>query len=151
MVTAEIGITLTYDPLGRLYQVSSPAGSRRFLYDGAEVIAEYDAGGAQDHRSFLYRRRPGPGFPIKSILAYRRSLLISACAGSMMTGTRWLVLTGISLVVFIVPLAVGVPLSRLGYDYPALAYLSAAGGIAFVICLVRLIQFAIRRSWRNGA
>ncbi len=38
--------TLTWDPLGRLASVTSPAGTTRFLYDGDELIAEYDASGA---------------------------------------------------------------------------------------------------------
>jgi RHS repeat-associated protein len=37
--------TLTYDPLGRLYQVASPAGTTRFLYDGDRLIAEYSSSG----------------------------------------------------------------------------------------------------------
>jgi RHS repeat-associated protein len=37
---------LIYDPLGRLFQVSSPAtGVTRFLYDGDELVAEYDGSG----------------------------------------------------------------------------------------------------------
>jgi RHS repeat-associated protein len=38
--------TLSYDPLGRLFQISSPAtGTTQFLYDGDELIAEYNASG----------------------------------------------------------------------------------------------------------
>jgi RHS repeat-associated protein len=38
--------TLTYDPLGRLFQISSPAtGVTQFLYDGDELVAEYDGSG----------------------------------------------------------------------------------------------------------
>ncbi|HYG46791.1 MAG TPA: RHS repeat-associated core domain-containing protein [Allosphingosinicella sp.] len=37
--------TLTYDPLGRLWQVSGPAGTTSFLYDGHELVAEYDGSG----------------------------------------------------------------------------------------------------------
>ena len=37
--------TLTYDPLGRLFQVSSPTTSTRFVYDGDALIAEYDNAG----------------------------------------------------------------------------------------------------------
>jgi RHS repeat-associated protein len=36
---------LTYDPLGRLWQVSGPAGTTLFLYDGDELVAEYDGSG----------------------------------------------------------------------------------------------------------
>ncbi|GAA4810222.1 hypothetical protein GCM10023232_01630 [Sphingosinicella ginsenosidimutans] len=37
---------LTYDPLGRLYQVSGASGTRRFVYDGDRLIAEYDGANA---------------------------------------------------------------------------------------------------------
>ncbi len=38
--------TLVYDPLGRLFQTSGgPAGTTQFLYDGDEIIAEYDGSG----------------------------------------------------------------------------------------------------------
>jgi RHS repeat-associated protein len=37
--------SLTYDPLGRLYQVASPSGTTRFLYDGDRLIAEYNSSG----------------------------------------------------------------------------------------------------------
>jgi RHS repeat-associated protein len=42
--------TLTYDPLGRLFQVSSGASIRRLVYDGDALIAEYDAAGTMPHR-----------------------------------------------------------------------------------------------------
>jgi len=38
--------TLSYDPLGRLYQVASPSGTTRFLYDGDRLIAEYNSSGS---------------------------------------------------------------------------------------------------------
>jgi RHS repeat-associated protein len=38
--------SLRYDPLGRLWQVSGQAGTTRFLYDGDEMVGEFDAGGA---------------------------------------------------------------------------------------------------------
>jgi RHS repeat-associated protein len=38
--------SLSYDPLGRLYETSSPTtGTTRFLYDGDELVAEYDSAG----------------------------------------------------------------------------------------------------------
>jgi RHS repeat-associated protein len=38
--------TLTYDPLGRLFQISSPAtGATQFLYDGDQLVAEYNGAG----------------------------------------------------------------------------------------------------------
>jgi RHS repeat-associated protein len=36
------GVTLDYDPAGRLSRVAGGPTTTRFLYDGAEVIAEYD-------------------------------------------------------------------------------------------------------------
>jgi RHS repeat-associated protein len=37
--------TLSYDPLGRLWQVAAPSGTTRFIYDGDHIAIEYDAGG----------------------------------------------------------------------------------------------------------
>jgi RHS repeat-associated protein len=37
--------TLVYDPLGRLFQISSAAGTTQFLYDGDELVAEYNGSG----------------------------------------------------------------------------------------------------------
>jgi YD repeat-containing protein len=44
LVSASGGRTasLVYDPLGRLFQVGGAAGTTQFLYDGDELIAEYD-------------------------------------------------------------------------------------------------------------
>ena len=45
--------TLTYDPLGRLWEVDGTAGggtTTRFLYDGDALVAEYDAIGNLNHR-----------------------------------------------------------------------------------------------------
>ena len=37
---------LSYDPLGRLWQVSGgPSGTTRFVYDGHALVAEYDQWG----------------------------------------------------------------------------------------------------------
>jgi RHS repeat-associated protein len=49
--------SLAYDPLGRLWQVSSTAtGTTRFLYDGNRLLTEYDGSGSP-LRSYVY----GPG------------------------------------------------------------------------------------------
>jgi RHS repeat-associated protein len=49
--------TLSYDPLGRLWQVSSPAGgTTRFVYDGDRLTAEFNGGG-----TFLGSYIHGPG------------------------------------------------------------------------------------------
>lgn len=37
--------SLRYDPLGRLYEVSGSSGTTRFLHDGSDLVAEYDAAG----------------------------------------------------------------------------------------------------------
>lgn len=36
---------LRYDPLGRLYETTGTAGTTRFLYDGDELVAEFDGSG----------------------------------------------------------------------------------------------------------
>jgi RHS repeat-associated protein len=36
---------LTYDPLGRLFQISTGVSTTRFLYDGDNLVAEYDGAG----------------------------------------------------------------------------------------------------------
>ncbi|QMW22455.1 RHS repeat domain-containing protein [Sandaracinobacteroides saxicola] len=42
---------LSYDPLGRLFQTSGGApGTTQFLYDGDELVAEYDAAGSLQRR-----------------------------------------------------------------------------------------------------
>jgi RHS repeat-associated protein len=47
------GTTLTYDPLGRLFQTTSLAyGTVQRLYDGAHVVAEYDGLGNMQRRFF---------------------------------------------------------------------------------------------------
>ncbi len=38
--------TLRYDPLGRLYEVAGASSTRRFLYDGDALVAEYQTTGA---------------------------------------------------------------------------------------------------------
>ncbi len=45
LTSAYGGVSLAYDPAGRLHQVSG-ASTTRFLYDSAGVIAEYDASGS---------------------------------------------------------------------------------------------------------
>ncbi|MES1158348.1 MAG: RHS repeat-associated core domain-containing protein [Terricaulis silvestris] len=48
--------TLTYDPLGRLSQIVSGATTTQFLYDGDELVAEYNSSGL-----LLRRYVHGPG------------------------------------------------------------------------------------------
>jgi RHS repeat-associated protein len=37
--------TLRYDPLGRLYEIAGSSGTRRMIYDGSDLVAEYDTSG----------------------------------------------------------------------------------------------------------
>jgi RHS repeat-associated protein len=51
MVSTSAGATLSYDPLGRLFQITASGGAiTRFLYDGDALVAEYDAAGAMLRR-----------------------------------------------------------------------------------------------------
>jgi RHS repeat-associated protein len=44
------GLTLSYDPLGRLYQTISGSTVTQFLYEGDRLVAEYASSGAVLHR-----------------------------------------------------------------------------------------------------
>jgi hypothetical protein len=57
MTSGPNGTTLAYDPLGRLRNLVSGTTNRRFLYDGLDLIGEYDAAGARRIINVLYRRR----------------------------------------------------------------------------------------------
>ena len=50
-----MSVSLGYDASERLYEIAA-TGARRFLYDGDDLIAEYDAGG-----TLLRRYVHGPG------------------------------------------------------------------------------------------
>jgi RHS repeat-associated protein len=70
---------LVYDPLGRLFQVSSSgAGIRRLVYDGDALIAEYDSGGGMPHR-YIHGNDPGADDPLvwyhNAVSGWRRILL----------------------------------------------------------------------------
>jgi RHS repeat-associated protein len=52
---------LAYDPLGRLWQTSGPAGTSRFVYDGDDLVEEYDGGGG---RRRVYVHGPGADEPL---------------------------------------------------------------------------------------
>jgi RHS repeat-associated protein len=45
LVSMSIGASLAYDPLGRLWQVTSASTNNRFLTDGDQLALEYDASG----------------------------------------------------------------------------------------------------------
>jgi len=56
--------SLAYDPLGRLYQITAGSGAvTRFLYDGDDLVAEYDAAGQMTAR---YVHWDGDDVPIMS-------------------------------------------------------------------------------------
>jgi RHS repeat-associated protein len=42
LVSVNSDVSLTYDPLGRLFQVTSTSGTRQFFYDGDQLVAEYN-------------------------------------------------------------------------------------------------------------
>jgi RHS repeat-associated protein len=50
LTSASGGVTLAYDPLGRLSSVTTGAGTRRLVYDGLDLVAEYDGAGAMLRR-----------------------------------------------------------------------------------------------------
>lgn len=51
LVAASNGTSLTYDPTGRLWQITKGAsGNSRFLYDGDALVAEFDASGTMTDR-----------------------------------------------------------------------------------------------------
>ncbi|NIJ21139.1 RHS repeat-associated protein [Sphingomonas naasensis] len=57
LVVTSAGAQLTYDPLGRLYETYKASnGTTRFLYDGDQLTAEYNAAG-----TMLKRYVHGPG------------------------------------------------------------------------------------------
>ncbi|MGY4397339.1 RHS repeat-associated protein [Sphingomonas sp. UYAg733] len=46
LITRSGGVALVWDPMGRLYKVSSTTTDTRLVYDGDELVAEYNADGA---------------------------------------------------------------------------------------------------------
>jgi RHS repeat-associated protein len=52
--------TLRYDPLGRLYEVSSGSSATRFLYDGDALVAEYDPNAGPPGGTLTHRYVHGP-------------------------------------------------------------------------------------------
>jgi RHS repeat-associated protein len=61
LVSTSSGATLTYDPLGRLFQVNGPSGVTQFLYDGDRLVAEYDSAGTLTNG---YVHGPGADEPL---------------------------------------------------------------------------------------
>ena len=54
--------TLSYDPHGRLWQVTGPAGTRRLVYDGDRLVEEYDPWSL----TAVYVHGPGADEPLMS-------------------------------------------------------------------------------------
>ena len=83
-------VTLSYDPLGRLWQVSGgPSGMTRFLYYGDALVAEYDQWGNMLKR---YVHGAGADTPLvqfegASIAATSRSYLFADHQGSIVALT----------------------------------------------------------------
>lgn len=61
LVKAGESAKLVYDPLGRLFEVSSPAGLSQFLYDGDQLVAEFDSGKSLTN---AYVHGPGEDDPL---------------------------------------------------------------------------------------
>jgi RHS repeat-associated protein len=78
LVGTSAGTTLTYDPNGRLWQVSNGSGTTQFLYDGDQLTAEYNGAGTLLRR---YVHGTGEDDPLiwyeGSGLTARRSLQIN--------------------------------------------------------------------------
>jgi RHS repeat-associated protein len=53
--------TLSYDPLGRLWQIAAPSGTTRFQYDGDRLLQEYDGAGTLTR---VYGYGPGADQPL---------------------------------------------------------------------------------------
>lgn len=60
-VSGSASMSLSYDPLGRLYETTASSITTRLLYDGAELIGEYNTSGVLQRR---YVRGPGLDEPL---------------------------------------------------------------------------------------
>lgn len=69
--------TLTYDPLGRLFQVATSSATTQFLYDGDQMVAEYNGSG-----TLLRRYVHGPGSD-EPLLWYEGGAVSSATRRSL--------------------------------------------------------------------
>jgi RHS repeat-associated protein len=61
LVSRSGGVALSYDPMGRLWQVSGPSGITRFSYDGDRLTEEYNSSGQWVR---LYAYGPNPDEPL---------------------------------------------------------------------------------------
>lgn len=57
------GVTLRYDPLGRLYEVTGPSGTKRFVWDGDALVNEYTAAGTMTDR-YVHGANTGADDPL---------------------------------------------------------------------------------------
>lgn len=60
-LTSAGSVALRYDPLGRLYETAQGGNITRFLYDGDDLVAEYDGAGTMTRR---YVHGPGTDEPL---------------------------------------------------------------------------------------
>lgn len=60
-ITGTPSLTLSYDPLGRLRQVTTGGSTTTWLWDGDRLVAEYDNAGSLSAR---YAHGPGPDEPL---------------------------------------------------------------------------------------
>jgi RHS repeat-associated protein len=60
-VTGDIAVTLSYDPMGRLWQYAAQSGTLRFLYDGDRLTQEQSTSGV---RQRVYIHGPGVDEPL---------------------------------------------------------------------------------------
>lgn len=67
LITAPAGATFSYDPLGRLSEVSKSGQTTKFIYDGLNLVAEFNSGGG------LLRRYVHGGDPDQPILWYEQN------------------------------------------------------------------------------
>ena len=61
LVSRSGGVTLSYDPNGRLWQATGPSGTRRLVYDGDRLVEEYDGAG---NRTAVYGHAAGADEPV---------------------------------------------------------------------------------------
>ena len=71
-----VAASLAYDPAGRLHEVANAASTTRFLYDGGQVVAEYNSANVLQRRYV-----PGPG--VDEVVTWYE--------GSGTSDRRWLV------------------------------------------------------------
>ena len=81
------GISYSYDPLSRLYQQTVGSTSTQYLYDGSDLIAEYNGSSVQKR----YVHGPGLDEPLVEYLGTgtsNRTFLIADERGSIVAGTN---------------------------------------------------------------